>query len=74
MRNDLKYMAFLYGQITSMVLLIILIWILNDEILNKITFDIFLGDFQLMKSTLSFLTLFLFSFSIYKTIRSYRNK
>lgn len=74
MRNDLKYMAFLYGQITSMVLLIILIWTLNDEVLNKIKFDIFLSNYQQIRILLSFFILFVFLFSIYKTIRKFSAK
>lgn len=69
MKKELKYMAFLYSQLTSFMTVLILIWFLGDTQVIKSFFkknDLSLFATQVLASLI---ILFIFLFVFYKTIK-----
>lgn len=69
MKKELKYMAFLYSQLTSLLTVIILIWFLGDTQVVKSYFKTIEFPLFATKITASFIFLFVFLFVFYKTIK-----
>lgn len=69
MKKELKYMAFLYSQLTSFITFIILIWFLGDTQTVKSFFKYL--ELPLFASQVGFslVIFFVFLFVFYKTIK-----
>jgi phosphoglycerol transferase MdoB-like AlkP superfamily enzyme len=69
MKKELKYMAFLYSQLTSLITFIILIWFLGDTQIVKNFFKYLELPLFASQVTVSFFVFFVFSLVFYKTIK-----